>query len=221
MELLSKKKTWKEWQPWEDQFLRENYLSTSYRKIAGILARTKIAIDKRVVTLGLKKELQVHSRPLSRLPNIEYSESDGKWIACAIDTEGSIMLNRKEDDRCYNGYYYKVYISISNTNTDWLNEIARLTRYSGRKDYGSKIIQDKRQWKTVFKYTISSMPTVYTILKQILQWFIIKKEQALLAIEFIEEQDKVWNHKGFAYTERQHQIYEKMKKLNHRGLKSV
>ena len=68
---------------------------------------------------------------------------------------------------------------------------------------------------------MGSASIIYAVLKQIRPYFIIKGKQADLVMEFIEIIDDIKrNNDGrIAYTERVHEIYKELKKLNKKGKK--
>lgn len=99
------------------------------------------------------------------------SELDKTWLACAIDSEGSIQI----------GENY-VRISVWNTNKEFIEKVARLL--------GTKCkIHTKRLPNRKPQYTayITKRPKVKKLLQQLLPYFIVKRQVTINALKWIQD----------------------------------
>lgn len=130
------------------------------------------------------------------------------YLAGFVDGEGSLIINKREHRRKHdNGEYqwigYTAYIDIGNTNKEVLNWINKKTCNTS-KIYLSK---GKGNRKDAFRIRIGLKLSV-VLLKLMAKWLIIKKEQSEVFLEFAKHprNNKIREH-----------LFQKMKKLNHRG----
>jgi len=101
-------KTWRKWEQWEDDYLRENHLTVPYKIIAKRLKRTPSSITSRVKYLKLDKKMKKWSAKDDEMLSFMYLE--GKTMqsiaeklgrsCCAINQRiDNIGLPRKQNSK--------------------------------------------------------------------------------------------------------------------------
>lgn len=97
------------------------------------------------------------------------------YIACAIDTEGSIVL----DPRTTNGIttHYASCITIANTEKAFLKRIKEILGFGNIHTYKFNKSRQKH-FKNIHTLLISRKNTLIDLLEQIIPYLIIKREQA-------------------------------------------
>jgi hypothetical protein len=153
------------------------------------------------------------------------SDAEAAYIAGFIDGEGSIILSRHWIKNS-NSFYYNLRIQIPNTNLEVLRWIKR------KVGYGS--IQPLRQYRYAGQFNTQKQRFQFTLyrkagcglLEAILPYLIVKKQVALLALEFAQKTEKKGNQirsgqflmgsRPFTPEERaiREDYYNKMKALN-------
>jgi hypothetical protein len=140
------------------------------------------------------------------------SSEDLAYIAGIVDGEGCIhIVKRNPTYRC-KSYSYNVLLNISNTDDDVLNWITTLI---GVGNVNKINMENKPKYrKQMYQYQVASTRAIY-FLKLILPYLHIKKEQALLAIEFnLTHADKKGRKgKSKEHFIQQEMYYTKMRKL--------
>lgn len=135
------------------------------------------------------------------------------YLAGLIDGEGTIRIGYSSPPKKYPNHNPKYYagISIGMTNKKAIEIVV--------KKFGSKLREEcVPNRKIVYRWGTSGNKVVPTILKQLLPYLVVKKEQAKLVIEFCEQQ----KHTGFRRNKylpkeellRREEFYQKVKKLN-------
>lgn len=197
------------WSHKELEFLKEIYPTGQKKQILTEIKRTWEATVKRAGDLGIYRGALLP--PLEQLPDLVLDEKSKVWIACAIDCEASLGLSLTKRG------FYNPYISINNTKKALLNHFRKLVGCIHK----TIRLQDKRyeNRKNIYQFDMGSAPWIYVLLKQIRPYFVIKRKQADLVVEFIEILDGIKrnNNGRIAYTERVHEIYGELKKLNRKG----
>ncbi|MEW6557205.1 MAG: LAGLIDADG family homing endonuclease [Elusimicrobiota bacterium] len=90
------------------------------------------------------------------------------WLSAAIDGEGSIGVNEK---------YNVIWVSISNTNKDFINYAKKLL-------HGNILIRPKTEKrKTLYKTEIGSKEKISCVLRQVIPFLLIKKDIAKTVLE--------------------------------------
>jgi hypothetical protein len=199
------------WSHKELELLKEIYPTGQKKRILREIKRTWEATVKRAADLGIYRGALLS--PLEKLPNLVLNEKSKVWIACAIDCEGSLGLGLTK-----RGFYYP-YISINNTKRALLNHFRKLVGCIHKTiRFDNKRCENR---KNIYQLDMGSAPWIYALLRQIRPYFIIKGKQADLVLEFIEILDNIKrnNNGKIAYTERVHEIYGALKKLNKKGKK--
>jgi hypothetical protein len=206
-------------QPYSDQelkILKQMYPTSTKEEILAKVNRPWEAIVRK---MGELKIYRGSLRPsLDKLPNLKLDEKDKVWLACAIDCEGSVGVSYSvRASKPNRTTFYFPFISVNNTKKVFLNHFRKLVGCA----YKKIKIENKRyeNRKNLYQLDMASAPWIYALLKQIRPYFIIKGKQADLVMEFIEIIDNIKrnNNGRIVYTERVHEIYRELKRLNKRG----
>lgn len=142
----------------------------------------------------------------SETPCGEITPTQAAYIAGFLDGEGSIILFRRRAGVVLRVSFSNSYLPV----LEWLKETTKTGTCVTTKTRRSDI------HKPGHLLSLNTRPA-YMLLKQIVDYLIIKKEQALLAIEFYDKlevpalkADKSW----------QYEYQDRMKALNKRGVNS-
>jgi len=134
-----------------------------------------------------------------------------KYLAGIIDGEGCIGVYKAKDKGKYLKYF--VCVVVKNTSEElifWLKE-----------NFGGHIKFQKtknKKWKDCWGWHVNSKKAV-TLLKKVLPYLIVKKEQAELSIKF-QKKVKRYGVMGVPkdVLEERESFYIKSRKLNQRGI---
>jgi len=135
------------------------------------------------------------------------------YLAGIIDGEGTIRIGKSSPPIKYPNHNPKYYAAISIGMVD--KKVIEIIV----KKFGSKIREEcVPNRKKIYRWGTSGNKVVPNIIKQLLPYLIVKKEQAKLVIKFCEKQ----NHIGFRRNEYlpikelqlREEFYWKVKKLN-------
>ncbi|KKL85182.1 hypothetical protein LCGC14_1957290 [marine sediment metagenome] len=116
---------------------------------------------------------------------------EAAWLACAVDGEGWIGLYRVKG-RKYE--WDAVEVGISNTNIPFLQKAMDIIgkehcliadNHNSKKSWG---------YKVVYRLSVHKYAQVLRVLKEVVDFLVIKKEKALVVIKCIEE--KKWGQKN-------------------------
>ncbi|MCP5375212.1 MAG: LAGLIDADG family homing endonuclease [Rickettsiaceae bacterium] len=141
------------------------------------------------------------------------------YIAGFLDADGCISLC-KNKVKSRNNIRYSLFIIIVNTDK-------RILEYIKGKLKVGKIYQAKPQrsnHKTPYHYRIQDNKDIEKVLKQLVDYLILKKAQAMLALKFLESRKSATKKVGrgsagkTSFTGEEVFIYEKMKELNKKGV---
>lgn len=199
------------WTAEEDSIIKEFYVSQKKEDLLKLLKnRTWCAIIARAHFL---KQYKMQYTPIDSNKNLQISDVESAWLACAIDGEGTIELRKQTYPH---GWCMTPRISIYNTNMDFVIHCKDIL------NVGSIYTTDSRdREKKDHSFTVSSAHEIYTVLKKIKNFLIIKKEIATLLLEFLDIQKELIKiggvYKKRRYTERQHEIYKEIRNLNKKG----
>jgi hypothetical protein len=142
------------------------------------------------------------------------SEKDKSYIAGAVDTEGTIDINRNFNKK---GFNYHPVIKISNTNTNFLNYICKQTNIGQIILHNKETKRRKQEWQ--WQLNINEMKNFLEIIGNEL---IIKKRQMELMLEYFEltkiKYNK-WNPRSNSVDINLEIIWEEMRELNAKGNK--
>ena len=135
-------------------------------------------------------------------------EADRRWLAAIIDGEGSIcgtIHERKDGD----GIRSSVYICVTNTNTQLLDECERIY------PFGKNLMHQKNGTghlgkRDVFRWSVFGAKEKKELIQEIYPFLIAKKKQALLAYNFFLFQE---TSKKDGHSERKDEVNEKRNDL--------
>lgn len=142
---------------------------------------------------------------MSEIPNL--TETELAYIAGIIDGEGTISLSRNKALHSLTGYRFQPRLTIANSNLElihWLRE---------RLSLGKPCVITSHSWRANKPVYVCSMMSfrVIGLLKQILPYLIVKKEQAKLVMKYGE----LRKQKNFlAYGLEEYELYKKVVGLN-------
>lgn len=143
---------------------------------------------------------------------------DLAYTAGLFDGEGSVGISKQTERKCKTGYYYRLWVSMSNTDQEII--------YWLEKHFGGSAIQRKvngDRYKNQYQWALAPKNAI-NFLKLISPYVRIKKQQIELCIQFPTtigwERDEKGRNKGksIEILLKQEEIYQKMKLLNKRGL---
>jgi len=192
-----------DWRPEELRLLRSLYPNQTRELILrNIPNRSWKAIAFKAQSLGLRKERELV------IPSLRLSENDCVWLACALDSEGTIGMSKS-------GGQYVPHLQIGNTNRDFI------LHFKDTLKLRNKITAQESEgnYKTLYTIGTAKLGLIYALLPKLKPYTIIKKEQIDLILEFIEilKNTKRYYRAKKAYTSRQHEIYIRLRELNCRG----
>ncbi len=132
------------------------------------------------------------------------NDTDWAYLAGLIDGDGHIGMHAHN-----NGI--RITVEISNTDLAALEKIKRKTGrgYILEKARNKKYLNAKDVWA----WQITSFPDVEFILTAIVSYMVIKKEAAMLLLEYCMNRIK-----GTSFTEKEWALYKRMKELNKKGV---
>lgn len=144
------------------------------------------------------------------------SEVEKVWLACAIDGEGEIGMQRSKMRRG-KGYTFQGFIGLSNTHRGFI-------------DYGYGLcgatseIQSQKRYENqapTWRFRVNASSRVRGILEAILAYLIIKRGHAETLLEFYELCDRLNEGKPVYetvhFTPEIEALYQKLRLLNQRG----
>lgn len=124
------------------------------------------------------------------------TEEEKGYFAGFLDGEGSIVISE------YGNGYYRASMTIYNTDKETIEYLCRKLDYSI--DEGVDVRNDNRHNRNCYMFSIRRQDELLRFLKKLKPYLVTKKEQAEVAIEFLDE---VVNRDSHEYTE------EKLEKL--------
>jgi hypothetical protein len=143
------------------------------------------------------------------------------WAALAtlFDGEGCITILRNERKGTDLLVQFTVRLDVANTNGDWLKA------WKLRVEKGNLFLyeQTERKWKDRYNWVINKKADVVYILKRILPYLIVKREQAQIALDLIENKiivpfgTRAWERPGELELTRRENLYNRMRYLNKKG----
>lgn len=162
------------------------------------------------------KDLLNNSTVSENLATLRQFRGKALWTAMATmyDAEGCIVLN-KSGSNCSKGSQYILRLQVANTNMEWIEAWAQRLGRGNTYFYPST----NPKHSAYGYWCIQKKADVVYILKKILPYLIIKKEQAKLLIEYTEGKftkgtDHGPNEQELARRER---IFQAMRALNKKG----
>lgn len=198
------------WTTEEKEILKANWAGCSGPQLLRMLPNKDwVSIRHKAVELQLaKKAFAKYWRTYEKIAPIKLKTIDRGYLAGLIDGEGTIRIVRALKK------WYAPFIQITNTDKrvmDWLQDLL------GKKSVGRLYAEKKGRkpnFKPKFVYNIASVQGVKQILEQIVDILKIKKQQALLVLEFIKMKEE---KEDYGVLPREEELFEEVKRLNARG----
>ena len=137
------------------------------------------------------------------------------YLAGFIDGEGSIGLNKELDKRKGPRYFhYRPSLQIVNTHEGVMKFIHQQLGYGDYRHVG----ENRRHHRGIYRVAVRNQGYLLELLKCLLPYLIIKRRQAELLVEYIEQRQNAWA-KGWhkPTTARDHEIFKELRILNLRG----
>lgn len=130
------------------------------------------------------------------------------YVAGVLDCDGAIWISA---DKSKKSPRYMMRVSVSNTRRGLLDFFAehfggRVNRYSKHSD----------KWKDEYRWGVNGLPAA-EILYACLPYLVIKRPQAMLAVEFASTIQPKQNRIPESFRQIRERIYNEMLELNKRG----
>lgn len=106
------------------------------------------------------------------------------WLAALIDGEGCITVH-KGSRKTNNGPQLLIELSIGNTCKDLVDAVLFHTGVG----YITQYTYKGKNWKTRYMWRVGATGC-RTLIPRVLPWLVAKREQALLAVQFMESSDQ-------------------------------
>ena len=191
------------WSPEDDLLVKSQYGTVKPEDLSERLGgRSWTAIAKRAQYLAVHRP-RTNPNSYAHFKSLELWER--AWIACALDGEGTIGIGS-------HGKALDAYISVSNTKEPFVARFKEILRNENRIHYHIKHRNEYRR-NAIYQYAVGSGPLIYVLLREIMQFLVIKREQAKLVMRFLEIQ---FERRNKHYTEEQWTLYKEVKRLNQR-----
>lgn len=201
------------WTPQEDDLLKANYNLLTAKQLEKMLDRLPIAIRKRANALGLSfpdSRIRVWLDE-ARIPLM--SDIQKGYLAGIVDGEGTISIHRVHPTGRDGQFRYQPIMSIAGTDirlAEYLNVTLDATQNSHIRRRNRP--QHKPQMVTGwYGYRC------YPIIKLVEPHLLIKREQAQIVMRYIESRAQMPGYQ-LPYTDEQHELYERIRQLNLKGI---
>ena len=136
-------------------------------------------------------------------------------MAWTVEWEGSFCLSKAKSR---NPYY--PLITVANTKRELLEKFSALVGY-GNFVYCQSKCENKGKWKNLYKWSITKFSLIKQFCEETIPFLTTKREQAELLLEFVNSRLFIkgkGKSREKSWTERDKEIYLRMKVLNKRGL---
>ena len=137
-------------------------------------------------------------------------EKDKVWLACFIDSEGSIFLSRRFSKKTGN-VEYQAFSTIYNNHKSMIDRAAYLMNTSNVREKKRSIIDRVKRKQTYYTW-VSKRDHLLLILEEILPYLMAKKKQAQIMIDWLKSR-KIKRK----YDEEDNMIFMKLANLNRKG----
>jgi len=204
---LGLKKDIRWWTKEEIEILKANWATSSRPQLLKLLPNKRwTSIRHKAVELGLTKVAYAkYWRTYEKTEPLKLSDTDRGYLAGLIDGEGSITIKKSL------GKWYAPWIQITNTNIDVMNWLEETLGTKGIGHIVAKEKPRKPNHKQTYNYNIGSVQGVKQVLEQIVDLLKIKKQQALLVLEFIRLKE---NKADYGILPEEEEIFNKVRELN-------
>jgi len=148
------------------------------------------------------------------------NKADLKWLACAIDSEGSIGLRKVARGK---RYVYAPCVQITNTNKNYVEECRRIIRNIGYEvnTVFSKLPTKRKIWKICYTISLNRTDNIVVFLEKIKNYLIIKKKHCIVLRQYcLHRLKNQISRRNFIYTGKEEIYWKKLRKLNGRGIRN-
>jgi len=148
------------------------------------------------------------------------------YLAGMIDGDGSICLFHKKNKTVRRGYYYEPALIISNNDKKMLDKLVDIIKISYNPVKRRSYRKNPKHTQGYF-FWVGRMASLLELLKEIEPFLISKQKRCRMLMEFLEIQKVLRggvlrnmgnSRKTYDYTERQHELFREIKRLNKRGV---
>jgi hypothetical protein len=140
------------------------------------------------------------------------------WLAGVLDGEGTICLFKEKTDRRAGFYARCVVIAIANTNPVLILRVVNLLRSVGIKCSIGTIVGEQKKvkgWSRAWNVKVSGVEAMKLYLNMIHPFLVGKREQAELAMQFLQRRSA--GHAAWGITEEEELLIACCKHLNSTG----
>lgn len=202
-----------DWSEEEDEFLRTHYATMTAPELAHYLKRGVRGIRKRAGRLNLTFVDARIARWLDPANVPQMTPFQIGYLAGIVDGEGTISIHKCRPTGRGGQFRYQPTMSIAGTDS-------RLTEYLGATLDATQNSHIRRRERPEHKPQFVTGwygYRCYPIIKLVEPHLLIKREQAQIVMRYIESRAQMpgYNH---PYTDEQHELYERIRQLNLRGL---
>lgn len=194
------------WRDAELQLLRDNYKQMTDKELGNEINRTFGAVQNKRRELGLEK---MHMGDITKpIRELNLPDVDKAYLAGLTDGDGSIILSfyQYSYSNHKKGIHSQISCAVSarSANKEYAEEVMQMM--------GGRITEPEEDY---YEVIISRQADILQLVKALLPYFRLKKKQAEIMIEFIEDRFKVLKDKRNApYTEKSFELVRKMKEIN-------
>jgi len=204
---LKGRRTLRSWSFEELEFLINNYDKLPNEEIAKKLGKSIRAVRSKAYRLGLRKPWGLAVKK-SDIP--ELSPTDAAYIAGFLDGDGCITISGRHTTP-------EPMVLFDNTDP---SIIRWLLKKLGSKHNIRRGKPKKGKWRPTMRVAVTGIADVYYLLKQLLPYLIIKREQAELTLKYCESRlNKVGKRPPI--TSEELALVDKIRELNKRGAGGV
>lgn len=195
------------WSQAEIETLKTDYASLGPSLLSSMLGRTKTAVEQKAHSLGVRFNSVANSR--CRI----LSEVEKAYVACALDTEGSLSIDRyqRKTQNGWGTFSNVVALQITNNNRPFLENIRSIV---GTGTIDKPRIKTNPRWKPTYKFRIGRLADLKALLSQILPFMVIRVEQANLVLQYCELRQTGKSELGPSEL----RLVVEMKRVNKRGI---
>jgi len=142
------------------------------------------------------------------------TETEKAYLAGIIDGEGSICITRKKQCSSHKYTTYQPYIEITNLNKDLIDYISSKIPYAFK--FTRPRTRINSRWRDAYTVQVTGLTHIIELLEQIKPYLIVKRQHAEVMIEYCKSRLRhcFANGKEKSYTEREIQLYKKLRTLN-------
>jgi hypothetical protein len=190
------------------RILKENIARPLKELLQLLPNRTKHGIHRKAWRLALKRPYGFSEGPVNNFKSISTVKKltlfERGRIATLIDSEGSIMLELDKKNKC------RPAISVANTCLTLLKKARSIT---GVGCIVPKRRKMKKTWSPAWNWNVWCLVDIKALLSQVVKFLIVKKERAVLVLQFCDLRIRKIMAGLSKYGEAEYDIYRRFQKL--------